>query len=229
RASWPVTHTVLPMQEPPPTRAARRKKKGLTPTFKVVFTRQAPTIDGILSPAEWPKQKMAIKEDVHGKPAKPHSEAWLVHDGTYLYLAVRNEVNPAKPLISDARWGTNDAVEIAVQNPAKGKLAPIFVVRGYPDGKFECSTEAGAPEPEASALQVVVEYRAKVVDPAHWSAEFRIPWSALGVEPGKHARLPFNLTVRKMASSLWLMWVGPEAHSWQVDQAGVILLEKQPK
>ncbi len=228
RASWPVTHEVRPAAEPAPAKVARRAKRGPAPSFSVAFTRRSPTIDGILSDTEWPTRSMAIGEDVNGNPARPRSAAWLTHDGTYLYVGVRNDVDSGRPLVSDRGWGSNDAVEVAIRSPARGKLSPIFILRGYPDGKFESSTEAGAPEPEASALGVAVSYAARMVDPGRWTAEWRIPWSALGVDPAAHTELPFNLTVRKMASRLWLMWAGTQAHSWRVDQAGVILLQRKP-
>ena len=58
-----------------------------------------------------------------------------------------------------------------------------------------------------------------------WTAEYRIAFAALGIDPHKHKKLQLNLTVRKTAGNLWLMWEGTRAHSWQVDRAGIIELD----
>ena len=69
-----------------------------------------------------------------------------------------------------------------------------------------------------------VRYAARVADRTHWNAEWRIPWTSLGIDPKKHRRFAFNLTVRKTATQQWVMWcrVGP---SWNVDKAGMIELQ----
>ena len=192
--------------------------------FKVARAGSAPKVDGVISPKEWPAASIALAEDVYGRAAKPVSRAWLALYAGYLYVAVRNEVDPKRALVSNARWGTNDAVEIAIQNPAAGKDATIFILRGYPDGRFESSTEAGAPEPEASALGVAAQYACQVTDPAHWTAEWRVPLDAVGIDAAKHRKVRFNVTARKMASGLWLMWCGTGAQTWRVDMAGVLVL-----
>ena len=222
RASWPVEHKVRPMPEPPVRPA--RAHKGPAPVFKVARAGSAPKVDGVISPKEWPAASIALAEDVYGRAAKPVSRAWLALYAGDLYVAVRNEVDPKRALVSNARWGTNDAVEIAIQNPAAGKDATIFILRGYPDGRFESSTEAGAPEPEASALGVAAQYACQVTDPAHWTAEWRVPLDAVGIDAAKHRKVRFNVTARKMASGLWLMWCGTGAQTWRVDMAGVLVL-----
>ena len=119
--------------------------------------------------------------------------------------------------------GQNDAVEVAVRNPAAGKDAPILVLRGYPNGKFESSDEAKAPKEAVRKLGQAAQYAANVVDARHWTAEWRIPFAALGVTPSKDVKLSFNLTVRKTAGGQWMMWAGTGGYSWSVENAGFLV------
>jgi len=107
--------------------------------------------------------------------------AILIHDGQNLYVAIVNDVDPAKPLRMGPTWGQDDAVEVAVMNPAAGKNAPIFVLRGYPNGHFESSDEAGTPAAAVKKAGEAVMFAAKVIDKGHWSAEYCIPFAALGI------------------------------------------------
>lgn len=148
----------------------------------------------------------------------------LTWDGAVLRVAIDNAVDPKKPLRPGSTWGQDDAVEIAIRNPAAGKGAPIFVLRGFPNGHFESSAEAGAPEAAAKKAGEAVKFAAKVVGKDRWTAEYLIPFAALGIDPGKHKKLEFNLTVRKTAGDQWLMWRGTGGYSWEVAKAGVIEL-----
>ena len=58
----------------------------------------------------------------------------------------------------------------------------------------------------------------------HWSAEWEIPYSCLGVRAGSGAKVPFNLTVRKVAAKQWIMWQGTDGWSWQAEKAGLLQL-----
>jgi len=225
RASWPVTHTVRPMPEPPKKKPLR---KGPAPVFKVRKTQTPITVDGVINPAEWngadAKAAMVIQEGVHAEKLKPVSRAWLAHDGAKLYIAIRNDVDPGKPLAMGAGWGKDDAVEAAIRAAMAEKTAPIYVLRGYPNGRFESSTEAGAPADLARTAGKAVTYAAKVIDPGHWSAEYCIPLAALGLEPKTGKKFAFNITARKTAGSQWIMWLGTGGYSWAVEKAGFVKL-----
>jgi len=54
--------------------------------------------------------------------------------------------------------------------------------------------------------------------------EWRIPFAALGADPTENKTFDCNLTVRKTAQDLWLMWRGTRGSSWMVDRAAVISL-----
>jgi len=65
-----------------------------------------------------------------------------------------------------------------------------------------------------------------VIDPAHWTAEWKIPFASLGIDPVKHSKFEFNLSVRKTAGPDWLMWRGTGACTWEVGNAGFLVLAK---
>ena len=226
RASWPVKHTVRPMPPPPPP----PRRKGPRPVFKVLKAKSPVAVDGAISPAEWagadPKKAMIVQEGIRADKVKPRSLAWLSHDSENLYVAILNEVDASQPLKMGPTWGQDDAVEVALRNPAAGKNAPIFVLRGFPNGHFESSTEAGAPADAAKKAGLGVQFAAKVLDKARWTAEYQISFAALGIDPAKQTKFPFNLSVRKTADSLWLMWCGTYGYTWAVDKAGTIVLER---
>jgi hypothetical protein len=226
RASWPVDHAVRPMAEPPKPTA-----KGPAPVHKALRLKKPVTVDGAIEAEEWggrdEKGAVVLKQDVRGGKAKPISRAWIGRDDQALYVAIENQVSETPALKRGSTWGTNDAVEIALQNPAAGKKAPVLVLRGYTSGEFESSDEAGAPAAAVKRAARGVQYAAKVASPTRWTCEWRVPFASLGVDPEKHKKLRFNLTVRKTAQNLWLMWEGTRGYSWQVDRAGILEWGKQ--
>ncbi len=207
RASWPVEHTVRPMVEPPA--AKPRVPQGPPPVARLQPGKPA---------------RLTIEQGVQGEKFGPPSTALLTWDDTVLRVSIDNAVDAKKPLRPGPTWGQDDAVEVAIRNPAAGKAAPIFVLRGFPNGHFESSTEAGAPEAAAKKAGDAVKFAARVIGPDRWTAEYLIPFAALGIDPAKHTRLEFNLTVRKTAADLWLEWRGTGGYSWEVAKAGFIEL-----
>ena len=71
-----------------------------------------------------------------------------------------------------------------------------------------------------------VEYKATVIDNTRWTAEWRIPFAALGINPATQTRFEFNCTIRKTANDQWVMWHGTHGNSWVVGNAGIIELGK---
>jgi hypothetical protein len=185
-------------------------------------------VDGTIDPTEWagakPEAAVLLAQDWQGQKATPTSRAWLAHDGTSLCIAFDNTVDPAKPMQTGAKWAQDDAVEVAIRNPAGGASAPILVLRGYAGGHLESSEEAGAPSAAAQRALQGVEYKPRLVDATRWTAEWRIPFASLGIDPAKQKRFPFSLSVRKTANNLWLMWHGTGTGTWDVDKAGVLEL-----
>ncbi len=182
---------------------------------------------GILSPDEWQgldlRKALVVEQGVKGQKLTPRTYAWALHNGTHLYIGIRNLTDPGSKLHTEAVWGQNDAVELAMRNPSE-KGASILVLRGYPLGQFEGSTEAGAPFEVAQDIERSATYAARADTPGEWTAEWKIPLDAVGLKPGKSERLPFNLSVRKMCGPHWMMWRGTLGYTWNIDQAGVLEL-----
>ena len=224
RASWPVVHAVRPMPTPPPTAPALTRK-----TFEVyrVHPRTAGIrIDGTLDRAEWPlrerAREMLLMQGISGERARPHSRAWLVYDEDALYVGIYNRVSTEMPLSATNLWGRDDAVEVAFRNPEGGSAAPIIVLRGYPNGHFESSDEAGAPKDTVERALQGVTYAAVATQRGRWTAEWRIPLASLGFDLTRHTRLQFNLSARKSAEPVWVEWQGTAACTWEVRNAGIL-------
>ncbi len=227
RASWPVVGKVRPMAKPPPP--PPKPKRGPAPVWRVPKARGPISVDGALTPAEWfglnLKKAMVIEQGVRGEKLRPKTYGWLCRDDAALYIGIRNDVEPNQPLRTKPEWGQNDAVEIAFRNPGVPGAA-ILVLRGYPTGRFESSTEAGAPFEVAKDLENATRYAARIIGKDRWTAEWRVPLAALGIDRKKHRVLEFNLSVRKTAGEQWLMWHGTRGYTWRVDQAGKIEFAK---
>jgi hypothetical protein len=139
-----------------------------------------------------------------------------------LWIAVDSPVSTSAPITREARWAL-DAVEVAIRNPADKQ--PIIVLRGYPAGTFESSTEAGASAAQAKKAVNGVSFAATIPAKDRWRCEWRIPFASLGLEPRPGNRIPFNLTVRKNASKLWVMWCGTlDLATWDLRHGGLLQL-----
>ena len=190
------------------------------PPIARVRTASAPVVDGAINAKEW------------GAPAATFGPdqavtLWLRHDGEALYAAFRNKVDPSKPLKAAPKWHTNDAVEVSLRSSKAGPDGPIAVLRGYPKGQFESSTEAGAPKEFAERAASATSYAARVVSAGEWTAEWRIPFRALSVTIATGARLQANFTLHRLANrSEYICWrrVGRRS-SWELPHAGRLVIE----
>jgi hypothetical protein len=226
RASWPVVSAVRPGTAPVPKATAAARAAVVCKAARAA----APiTVDGRITPAEWPLTEAArtlvIEQGFEGGKVSPASQAWILWDDEALYVAIDNPINPKFPIHPGNRWGRDDAVELAWRKPASGGAAsPILILRGYPSGHFESSPEAGAPADAVARAAAGVEYKAVQVDATRWTAEWRVPWAAMGVDPAEQPRLQFNLSVRKSADEQWLEWQSTGGCTWEVERAGVLEL-----
>lgn len=226
RASWPVSHKVRPAQTPPaPAPRAARTNPVVFKATRLVAPLAA---DGIITAPEWggadPAKAMVIEQGINGEKIAPRSLAWVYHDGEALRVAVDNTVKATPALRPGNTWGQDDAVEIAVRNPAAGKGAPILILRGYPSGHFASSDEAGSVRDAVERASIGVSYGAQVLSATRWCCEWRIPFGSLGIDPAKDLRLQFNISVRKTAGPDWIEWQGTGSYTWEVAQAGILEL-----
>ncbi len=240
RASWPVVAEPPPAGYQPAWLVQRERERRLPTALPVVTVRRRSAqikVDGVFDPGEWtPAQNQTIEVraydplplrwNVDGTPTKRPSTAWLECDDEALYAIFVNEVDPTKGVSRQHRWGQDDAVEIALAPVADNAVGEIRVLRGYSDGTFESSDEAGAKAPTVKQALAGVSYACRVPKPSQWVAEWRVPFAALGLDP-RRRNLPllFNLSVRKPAGDLWVMWKQGGGFTWRVQNGGVLWLE----
>jgi hypothetical protein len=184
-------------------------------------------IDGVVAAEEWAVAGNAsvggetyaavrIEWEASNCKATYPSQAWVECDDQHLYVAFVNEVDPTKGATGGQTWSKDDAVEIALA-VAEKTIGPIMVLRGYTNGHFESSDEAGAPADVVKRAVQGVQYAAKAAEPGRWCAEWRIPFSSLGIGPrGKGCRCLFNLSVRKTSPPEWVVLKKAGGFTWDV-------------
>jgi len=226
RASWPVTSKLRVDTKPEAAKLKPVRKKTPAPVYNVSRLESLPTVDGKMSSGEWfnlsSEKAMLIQEGVEGEKCTFPSRAWLGWDDDALFVGVDNSVDKDTPMSIGDTWGGCDAVEISLSNPALGAKAPIIVLRGFANGTFISSDEAGAPADVAKRAGQNVSYKSSIVDSSHWVAEFRIPFVSLGIKPNPDIKYPFNLAVRKQETEAWVMWRGTGECTWYVPEAGLL-------
>ncbi len=239
RRSWPVTLDLPPADWRPRWMhlrdAARKGPQGL-PLLKVAERTAPIVIDGVVEPMEWtPGDATGQAPEIHttaelawsaaGGKAKRASQAMLQTDAGHLYVHFHNPIDPAAGLSGGHRWGQDDAVELAIAEVRDDEVGTILLYRGYADGTWEASGEAGAQGDVLLRQAAAVRYAAKLAAPGLWTAEFAIPFASLGIDPAqRNPRLLFNLSVRKIAGDEWVTWKPTPGRTWEVQQAGFLWL-----
>jgi len=211
-----------PAPEPPPKKL---QAAVLPPPFTVKRVAQPVTIDGKLTPSEWPDGELPLKQSPNRELLEtPACVGRVCHDGSTLYVAVTVPVKDAAALKRGKAWGTDDGVEICFVD-AKGAL-PVFsyAVHGFCGGACESVTDGKATPEAAARLGREVRYAA-AVEGNTWTGEWAIPLAAAdtGIAPGM--RLPFNLCVFRSESNEWILWAGTLGPAWQLENAGTIIFE----
>jgi hypothetical protein len=223
RASWPVKverpagwDAKLDAEN---KAAEAAKERAALPVYRVAKANAGIDVDGNIRAEEWRDagDDLVLDKNPGGGKVAPASNASVMAGDKALFIAFDNPLGG--DLHSGKTWGQCDAVEVAIQG-AKG----IVLLRGYAEGSWESSTEGGLSDADAKAAASGVRYASRVDGKDRWSAEWEIPWSALGLTKTSGAKVPFNLTVRKVAAGQWMMWQGTGGWSWQADKAGMILL-----
>lgn len=231
RTDWPRETPVL--EHPVPTIPART---ATAPLPRLPADREPPKVDGILEDGEWDGAgELILARDHRDLPAQPVSTVRLFHTADALYLAVDNPSGEGKTLTAGESWGPADAVEIAMRVSGQPENSPIFLVRGYLGGRFGIADSVdgkvagvgdvpreGLSEERLAAIRRC-RFRHQQTAPNHWVAEFVIPWGAIPASGGQPVPLQFNLTTRKPAHNLWLMWHPTGRQSFGVGEEGKLL------
>lgn len=239
RRSWPVPLDLPPKDWRPRwmhLREEAKKSPADLPVFQAMKMTGKIVVDGVVDPMEWtPGDATGSAPEIHdtaeltwthaGSKAIRPSQAMLQTDDRHLYVSFRNEIDAATGVSRGHKWGADDAVEVALAEVKDGKIGPTIVLRGYADGHWESSNEAGAPPELVTRAAKGVVYAAKPAGNAMWSAEWRIPFASLGTDPGKrNPRLVFNLSVRKPAGDEWVMWNRNGGSTCDVHKSGFLWL-----
>ena len=116
--------------------------------------------------------------------------------------------------------------EIAqISTVVDGKTGPVFVLHGFPSGKMESVTDAGATEPQAASLAETVVFGARIGTDG-WTAEFKIPFAEIDLVPAKLETFRFNLGLRTGSPEPgeWYAWVRTGRANYAVARAGELRL-----
>ena len=241
RASWPVNAEQPPKDWKPRWMLLREQEEqlftGRLPVFGAKRAWGKIEIDGDVDAQEWnPEVVGGAPVETHeparlqwgtdGREVQYPSVAWIEVDNAHLYVAFLNDVDPTKGVTGGQRWGRDDAVEIALAEMGSSKLGPVMILQGYSNGHWESSDAGGASQRVVKRVAEGVEYATSVVDAGHWTAEWKVPFTSLGIDPTKrNPRLLFNLSARKPRSDLWAMWMkAPGAFTFDVRQGGLLWL-----
>ena len=120
RASWPVEHKVdiVKLPDPPKPRPMANLKPN--PTLGVPRSDQ-PT-----------SKTMVLSCNYDGSLVRPSAEVRFGHDGKVLRVTMETPLPKKRNLA--AKWGTSDAIELALK-AADGANADTLVLRGFTNGK----------------------------------------------------------------------------------------------
>lgn len=183
-----------------------------------------PQIDGSLATGEWQKaQELTLTRDHRDRAATPTSTAWVGYTDEFLYLAIDSPISQGKALQIDGDWGKADALEIALRPAGSAPDVPILILHGYLHGRLGAATQGGMTAEAAKQASDGCQFKAQVLSPTRWTAEIAIPWSAIPGSQGRVVPLQFNVTCRKVADNLWLMWKPTGRHSYGVGEEGKLL------
>ena len=252
RASWPVVHPSgnyeTLMRDPAKIDKAERKPLSKMPVCRATPRTAEIRIDGVLDPAEYggldPAQGFALTRNPDNAPTKARpSMMWLRRDAENLYIALRHDLEPGvlpRPKgNSPSFWGDADVAEIIFEGvggdwwPSDTGHGPLFYLVGDCAGAFDSYAVAGLPKARADGLRGAVQYAATARS-GGWTAEWRVPLSALGLDPKTAQGCCFNVGVHKPRtpgasdSDKWAVWTGTEGPNWRVWNAGWLSLQQLP-
>lgn len=228
RASWPIIEAKgvreKPLVSDLPAGATAASKRNTTP----LKARQAPgkvTIDGILTPGEWPEHTVLLNQassrrPISGAPAR----AVVCRRARTLYVAVTVPFKNKGKIRQGDSFGLDDGAEVCIQDMYRDTPRQLYVVQGTLDGSCKAFTRRqGQPEP-FNRLAKATRYAVRVGE-KEWTAEWAIDLSAVGIPltPGK--KLAFNIGCRRSEDNQWLIWVGTMGSTWDVQEGGILLPE----
>ncbi len=202
-----------------------------TPNRKgpLVISRAAkpPTLDGeraTLASGAWPGNYEMLER----LPSRQLASGGTVFvkfcwDDECLYISAMINMIDKNRMARGHVWETDDGVEISLHGVDAGKPA-TFVIRGYADGTAQSVTDAGASAEAADRLGKDVRYMSKPSS-FGWIGEWAIPFNAIGLKPKPDLQMAFNVCAFVNEFDNWHCWEGTRGESWQVDNAGMLMLK----
>lgn len=192
-----------------------------------------PVIDGEMAVGEWPGKLQTLDREptrhaVGGSPTLVK----IAYDDRHLYVAANVTLfGPAK-VSTNAVWGLDDGVEIALAGKTQDGRTTAFVLRGFAGGALLSVTDAGAPEDAATRLARETRFAARpaggpggALFGKGWRGEWAIPLAALGLTSANGQLTGFNMAAFYSEFRDWHCWEGTQAESWRIEQAGTLLFK----
>jgi len=194
--------------------------------LKAVRTDKAPTIDGSVGDQEWQDAAKAGNfiqyEPRRGEPSAFKTEALVLYDNSYIYLAFRAwdpEPVTAQLTQRDADLLNDDAVYVLLDTYHDRQTAYYFVTNALGtqgDGRI---TDDGR---NTSATWDAPWRCASRRTDFGWTAEFAIPLASLKYAAGEHQSWGINFVRSRRRSLEISSWAGPLDNQARVSQAGII-------
>ena len=180
------------MRGPPVGRGATQR---LLPEYRVPHTDKAPTIDGVIDPAEWKNAPIVrLNRSRDGRPARFRTDARMLWDSDHLYVAfdVRDPDVWGTHRKRDAKLYEEEVVELFIDADGDGRtynelqVSPHNVIfdAAFPERRkgMDLSWDSG--------VKSAVKVRGTLDDPTDrdegWTVELQLPLARLSAVP----RLP---------------------------------------
>lgn len=181
----------------------------------------AVNIDGDVG--EWPWSDVKRVTDIRhthdgvqlAAPAGRMCAAW---DTANLYLALRVTKEKDEKLTAGLNW-QGDGVELSLRGVNRKQLAPILVLWGTTDGRFNGSAAMGAPAEQVQQIEKEAKYAARG-GTDEWTCEWKLPFTALGLTAAPEDGFKLNVGLRSLANDSWAAWVPTGTRICEVDQGG---------
>lgn len=152
-----------------------------------------PTLDGVLSPGEWPEAALreGFVDSETGAPSPTPGRFWLAYDHEFIYYAARLELDPRRIMANEfkqnAALGGDDQVQLTIEPFGEVSAWNTFMVN--PRGATQLRIAGG----RAAKLEWLGTFRAKAkVDAEGWVAEARVPWAVMKMPSAGTRTMRFN-------------------------------------
>ena len=179
-----------------------------------------PVIDGLLN--EWNFPPLLLRETLDGIPMdEGAAKVWLSSDSQALYIAaeapIASEASGVRPFGSV--WKNCDWMEIVLQSTDVTNDSVIHGFRGRIEGTFSVMNPDNLDAERTDKVVSGVEYKANRRS-GSWSAEWRIPFSALGLSGKPVNKMKCNVSMVSHAPEASRTWNSRWGSPYDLDHNG---------